>query len=651
MRLLLISTLLAITLALSCSAHKKRQDLENALVDVIHDNSTVTGLSYRSKRAIVNFCLGNEQYDDYTPAVCVANYQKYRSYTGACNNQGVAWWGASQTPQKRFIKSDYDDGISSMRYNSAVKGKYLPHPRTVGNKFLSRYTSLSKTSSAFFTQFSRFVNMDISFTPQSLNSFDNSPNKKCNCLDPTTNTKDCLFLNVPKSDYYSQAVGLSCFSFQRSMPSVEKFSCNLGARQQLNEQSSFLDLSNIYGTVEKSKYSVTEDQAKLQSDTTPVNELTALMLPATTTITSAECPVADIINGYYKTVNGQEADGTIIAQYNIWTRQHNFIVDKLAALSTATPKNWYAIREIARKINIGIFQHVIYNEFIPHAIGVNAAEKLYIKPTKSGYSNSYDTSVNPSIYNEFAAAAIRNQNMIPQKVCRQALGGTLECEDKRKSWKSTKYVCESHDAYIYGALNSRSNANIPHYAEDLYNIERGATSSGVVEDIMRGRDHGIRGYTSYRKLCGVDKYPVRTFDDLHEIPPVKRAELKKLYKSVHDIDLWVGGIAELPKYGSYSQYGPTFTCLIGNQFRTLKRADRHFYENDSDLFSKFDQEQLAEIKKETVARVLCRNTAAVDIPSRPFGNDRSYKVNCAKQVSIDFSKWTAEVNEDIPVTP
>jgi len=635
MRLILISTLLAIALASSCSAHKTSQDLENALVDGHNDNSTVTGLNHRSKRAAINYCLGNAQYDNYGPTVCAADYQKFRSYTGACNNLGVAWWGASKTPQKRFIKSDYDDGISSVRYKSAVKGRYLPHPRTVGNKFLSRYDSFSKTSNAFFTQFARFVSMDISFTPQSLNSFDNNRNKKCNCLDPTTNTDECLFLNVPKSDYYSQAVGLSCFSFQRSMPSVEKFSCNLGPRQQLNEQSSFLDLSNIYGTVEKSKYSVTEQQA---------------VLPYLDNIIP-NCPVADIINGYYETVNGQEADGTILSQYKIWIEQHNFIVEKLADLSKN--KNWYAIREVARKINIGIFQHLVYNEFIPHAIGASAAEKLYIRPTKSGYSNSYDTTVNPSVYNEFSAAAFRSHNMIPEKVCTKTPSGTLTCKTLSESWKSTNYVCENHDHFIYGALNSRTNANIPHSAKDLFNNERGTTSSMPVTDIMRGRDHGIRGYTAYRKMCGVDKYPVRTFDDLREIPPAKRAELKKLYKSVHDIDLWVGGVAELPKYGSYSQYGPTFTCLIGNQFRTLKRADRHYYENDSDLFSKFNLKQLVEIKKNTVAQVLCRNllnAETVSISSKPFGNDKSNEMNCATTyTAMDFSEWTTEVNVPIPI--
>ena len=44
------------------------------------------------------------------------------------------------------------------------------------------------------------------------------------------------------------------------------------------------------------------------------------------------------------------------------------------------------------------------------------------------------------------------------------------------------------------------------------------------------------------------------------------------------MDLWVGGLAENTGTNS-SIVGPTFKCLIENQFYQLKTGDRFYYEN------------------------------------------------------------------------
>lgn len=57
--------------------------------------------------------------------------------------------------------------------------------------------------------------------------------------------------------------------------------------------------------------------------------------------------------------------------------------------------------------------------------------------------------------------------------------------------------------------------------------------------------------------------------------------LKKLYDSVDDIDLWIGGLLEDKAPGSL--LGPVFTDIIAEQFSRLKRGDRYFFENEPSI--------------------------------------------------------------------
>ena len=102
------------------------------------------------------------------------------------------------------------------------------------------------------------------------------------------------------------------------------------------------------------------------------------------------------------------------------------------------------------------------------------------------------------------------------------------------------------------------------------------------------------------------------------------------------------GISERPLPGS--MVGPTFACIIGKQFHNYRHGDRYWYENGG-WPSSFTLEQLAEIRKAKLSRIMCDNSDDIEtlqvfamvLPDHEINP----RVPCKSSVlpSIDLSKW------------
>lgn len=127
-------------------------------------------------------------------------------------------------------------------------------------------------------------------------------------------------------------------------------------------------------------------------------------------------------------------------------------------------------------------------------------------------------------------------------------------------------------------------------------------------NIQRGRDHGLPSFVRWREPCGLS--PIRTFEDLDRvISPSTARKFRSLYSSVEDIDLFPAGLAERSVVGGL--VGPTFACIIGQQFSNLRRGDRFWYENPESE-SSFTAGQLQQIRRATLAQVLCKTMDAIE---------------------------------------
>ena len=125
----------------------------------------------------------------------------------------------------------------------------------------------------------------------------------------------------------------------------------------------------------------------------------------------------------------------------------------------------------------------------------------------------------------------------------------------------------------------------------------------VALNVQRGRDHGLPGYNAFREICGLKR--VSEFSYLKDLIPemiVERLEL--IYDHVDDVDLFIGGLSETSVPGGL--VGPTFQCLVGDQFKRTMTGDRYFYESGANP-GKFTEPQLVEIRNSNLARITCDN--------------------------------------------
>merc|ERR1712048_1308264 len=107
----------------------------------------------------------------------------------------------------------------------------------------------------------------------------------------------------------------------------------------------------------------------------------------------------------------------------------------------------------------------------------------------------------------------------------------------------------------------------------------------------------------------------KTWSDLRSsILPEDISHLRSTYRVIDDIDLFVGGSLEQPHEDSL--VGPVFKCIIGDQFARLKKGDRYFYDLGVDTNTRFSQQELDQIRKASLARLICDNS---DVDSvQPF---------------------------------
>jgi peroxidase len=233
------------------------------------------------------------------------------------------------------------------------------------------------------------------------------------------------------------------------------------------------------------------------------------------------------------------------------------------------------------------------------------------------YTDTFD----PRITNEFATAAFRfGHSMVPATYASVPAAAPNSPTRERRIQLADIFFKPAAmreagflDSLVRGMARQPSSAFDNSFVADLRNnLFESAPGRGgldlVAINVQRGRDHGLPGYNKYREIC-LGAKAADWADFTNTIAPDRVAILKAIYKTVDDVDLYVGGFLEAPHEDAI--LGPIFKCILGDQFARLKKGDRFFYDLGVDSRLAFSPSQLEQVRRTSLARIICDNTDSV----------------------------------------
>ncbi|OQV25520.1 Chorion peroxidase [Hypsibius exemplaris] len=544
---------------------------------------------------------------------------KYRTFDGTCNNIAFPDAGATDSVLTRMLKPDYADSMSAPRIAKGIDP--LPSPRIVSKHVGGNADVPSTTVTHMFMQFGQFIDHDITNTARMTGVDGATPT--CCVTGNATLDPACFPISVPNDDPLSVVLSQTCIEFIRSLPG-SGLGCNDTTREQVNQNTAFIDGSAIYGLSNETASDFrASKQGQLKSFKLKESPHGSL-LPRSPNNPECVKPTTSLMC-FAAGDNRVDTHLGIAGMQTLWLREHNRIAKALHRLNPKWTND--QLFDEARHITIAELQYITYNEFLPVLLGNDLMERFDLQPLKTGLSKAYNIALHPGILNEFATAAYRvGHSMVPSSF---RLASNEYVAKGSVSLRSTYfrpftlYEKDGFDEIIFGMLSSPAQETDNNFIDDLSDHLFEAPDDTFRLDltainVQRGRDHGLQGWMKWRELCGLP-----TFDDfdslraLDVLPLEVVNEMEMHYRFVADIDLYMGGTSE--RHVDGGAVGPTFACIIAEQFRRLKMGDRFWFENDLPLPSAMSEEQVNDIRKTSMSRILCDNTPLMEtVQTRAF---------------------------------
>ncbi|XP_031711893.1 eosinophil peroxidase isoform X1 [Anarrhichthys ocellatus] len=588
------------------------------------------------------------------------NLNKYRTASSVCNNLIETRRGSSNTPFNRWLPAEYEDGVSVPKgwtRDRRINNFLLPLVRQVSNNIL-RTTDAGVVNdteySHMVTIFGQWTDHDLTFTPfsPSIRSFSNG----LNCDESCEKSEPCIPIAIPPGDPRLPTGPESCIPAFRSAPvcgtgnSAYNFGGEPNKREQINTLTAFLDVGQVYGSDEKIALSLRDLEsdggllrvnAKFRDnrrDLLPFVKLEANMCATrkrVTNNTNAE-EVPCFLAGDVRV----DENIALTSIHTLFMREHNRLA---RALKTLNPQ-WDSetLYQEARKIMGAYSQVFVFRDYLPHIVGVDAMRR------QLGRYPGYNPNVDPTISNVFATAAYRFAHLAIQPFLgrldqsyrenpqfpsvplfkafftpwRVVFEGGIDPLLRGLIGRPAKLNTQDH--MLVDALRERLFQFVMHLALDLGSL-----------NMERGRDHGLPGYNTWRRFCGLSQ--PRNQAELARVLNNSdlASRLLQLYGTADNIDIWMGGVAEPFVRGG--RVGPLFACLIASQFQKIRQGDRLWYENRG----VFTAAQRTALSRTSLSRIICDNTGITSVPTDAFSvlTNRNRLVRCSNLQRLNLSAW------------
>ncbi|CDW55319.1 An peroxidase domain containing protein, partial [Trichuris trichiura] len=581
--------------------------IEDYFLDGCKNKVTYAGMLLNNERIFAANATGNNNRCNRKLYPCDLT-SPYRTITGWCNNLKNPSNGMAFSPFRRLLKPAYNDGFSEPRKFSS-DGSPLPSPRKVANVMHPSKNVIHKKYSHFLMMFGQFLDHDMTHTPMTV-APDGSLLECSACNSSETVSSSCWPIPIPNDDPYFPPTmpdgSPRCMHFVRSLIGQ----LTLGYREQLNQLTSYIDASNVYGS---NDCTASDLRLFTQGKLNYTRTFPGIQHGLPFGFRDPDCKSHADKCFMAGDIRVNENSGLMVPHI-LFVSEHNRIADRLYHLNSFWSDE--KIYQETRKIIGAVMQHITFKEWLPKVLGNKLMDKYGLQLKSNGYYDGYDQLCDATIANEFATAAFRFGHTLIREdfllIHPQHHSFVDQIRLKNMFFNITplqEYNSGGVQLIAAGLLRSPSMAFDRYINQDLRNhlFEFKETPFSGMDlpalNIQRARDHGIPGYNAYRQLCGLPK--AKHFTDLVDSmdDDAVRA-FSNLYHHVDDIDLFPGLISERSLPGAL--VGPTLGCIIGEQMKKLRNCDRFWYENNIPE-NRFTPGQLAEIRKTSLAGIICNN--------------------------------------------
>ncbi|ROT69526.1 hypothetical protein C7M84_012293 [Penaeus vannamei] len=386
--------------------------------------------------------------------------------------------------------------------------------------------------------------------------------------------------------------------------------------------------------------------------------------------------------------------------HTIWLREHNRLVTELADVNP----HWNDDRLFfeARKIVGAQMQKITYGEWLPTVLGPAVMKVFRLPLQRLGYYRGYRSTTNPTATSAFGTAAFRfGHSLVQHTLMRCDKTGrrvpfTIRLHQELMN-PSNIHNFGSVDRLMLGLAFERAqgrDATTTAWTSPPSTSSVGVTmgcrpttcgASSVACTASSTGENCCRSWTTtpwvgWRRSTALTAAVTGIFccfvpdanPPLEQTCPVIRAPNEKQKFFGDDVSARLitaiaadlpaaargrhrpvlGGLAEKPVLRGL--VGPTFACILGQQFLNLRRGDRFWFENGG-FVSSLSPDQLKEIRKVTLARVMCDNLDDIDdlqpnVFRPPTENGRNVRKSCEGDEipSLDLGAWKEHVDTEFP---